>query len=201
MTQHGFSEDLEKWLNGKQKKTLHSLGEVFAEKSFAVLFLVLMFFPSLPIPTGGVTHFVMLPIAMLLSLELIIGRDHIWLPAKAKQRRLGGLTEKRVLPFMMRRIRWFEKFARPRFTGIMTNHRFGQAYGLTVLIYALAAFFAPPFSGLDTLPAFGVVVMSLGIILEDGLIYVIGFISGVIGITLSVLFGAAIAKVVAGIFA
>ena len=51
-----FSDDLESWLHTDEKKTLGSLGDVFAEKSFAVAIMLLMFLPALPIPTGGVTH-------------------------------------------------------------------------------------------------------------------------------------------------
>jgi hypothetical protein len=41
---------------------------------------VLLLGPSaLPLPTGGATH-VFEIIAMLLALELIAGRDQIWLP-------------------------------------------------------------------------------------------------------------------------
>jgi hypothetical protein len=60
-----------------------------------------------------------------------------------------------------------------------------------VLCGSLAAFLAPPFSGLDTLPALGVVVLSLGVLLEDFAIVLIGVIVGAVGIALEVLLGAA----------
>jgi hypothetical protein len=44
--------------------------------------------------------------------------------------------------------------------------------------------FAPPFSGLDTLPALGVVVLSLSILLEDGLVAFLGTLLAATGITL-----------------
>ncbi len=200
MANHTFSNDIEKWLKGSNKKTLANLIEVFDENSFAVVFMMLMFFPSLPIPTGGVTHFVLLPISMLLSLELIIGRDKIWLPDKAQNRPLGDLATKKVLPFLLKRIRWFERFARPRLQGMFDKKMFNRVWGVLVLLYALAAFFAPAFSGLDTLPAFGVVVMSLGYILRDGRIFLMGVASGIIGISLAVAFGAAIAEVMKRVF-
>ena len=40
-------------------------------------------------------------------------------------------------------------------------------FGLVVLGLALTAFLAPPFSGLDTLPSLGVVVLALGYLLAD----------------------------------
>ena len=54
-----------------------------------------------------------------------------------------------------------------------------------------AAFLAPPFTGLDTLPALGVVLISLGVLLEDALIAAAGAILGVVGVALEVVLGAA----------
>jgi hypothetical protein len=55
----------------------------------------------------------------------------------------------------------------------------------------VAAFLAPPFSGLDTLPALGVVLIALGVLLEDVLIAGAGAIMGIVGVTLEVVLGAA----------
>jgi len=51
-----FSDDLDAWLSSDAPKTLEDLGEAFAEKSFAVTILLLMFIPALPLPTGGIAH-------------------------------------------------------------------------------------------------------------------------------------------------
>jgi hypothetical protein len=52
----------------------------FQEKSFAVLFVLLLGVPALPLPTGGATH-VFEVIAVLLALQLTAGRNEIWLPS------------------------------------------------------------------------------------------------------------------------
>jgi len=41
----------------------------------------------------------------------------------------------------------------------------GIVFGLLVLGGSAGAFLAPPFTGLDTLPALGVVLLSLGVLL------------------------------------
>lgn len=51
------------------------------------------------------------------------------------------------------------------------------------------AFFAPPFSGLDTLPALGVVLLSLGFLLEDILVALPGAIVGATGVVLELTLG------------
>ena len=80
-----FSTQLEHWLADDEPKTLGRLGEVFAEKSFAVTIMMLMFLPALPLPTGGITH-VFEAIVVLLALQMVLGRRTIWLPERFAQR-------------------------------------------------------------------------------------------------------------------
>ena len=56
----------------------------------------------------------------------------------------------------------------------------------------LGAFLAPPFSGLDTLPALGVVLLSLGVLLEDVAIVVAGLVVGAGGVVLEIFLGKAV---------
>ena len=78
------SEELGRWLDGDGEKTLSGLIAVFGEKSFAVLFVLLLGVPALPLPTGGATH-VFEIIAVLLALQLIAGRREIWLPERWRE--------------------------------------------------------------------------------------------------------------------
>jgi hypothetical protein len=71
--------------------------------------------------------------------------------------------------------------------------------GLTVFVFSLAAFLAPPFSGLDTLPALGVILIALAVLLDDFAILVLGYLSGIIGITLIVGFSAVIVRLVSSL--
>jgi hypothetical protein len=97
------------------------------------------------------------------------------------------------VPFISRRIRWFEKFSQPRLAGLFAQRWFVRILGLVIIVFATGAALAPPFSGLDTLPALGVVVICLAIILEDVLVLVIGLVIGTGGILLIITIGAAIA--------
>lgn len=175
-----FSDQLEAWLKGGGAKTILGLNKVFAEKSFAVIFLVLMFLPALPLPTGGISH-IFEAIVMLLALEMVVGRRSIWLPNRFKNLEVPGILLTKGLPLMLKRIRWFEQFAKPRLSRYMQKTWFFRFTGLVMFLLTLAAFMAPPFSGLDTLPAFGVVVIALSLILEDMLIYLIGLSLGLLG--------------------
>jgi hypothetical protein len=184
---HGdkVSDRLERWFNADQPKTLGSLIDLFGEKSFAVVFIVLMALPALPLPTGGVTHLFEL-IAMLLALELVVGRRTIWLPRRWKGLELSERSGQRFASLLLRRIRWFEQFSRPRLRSVLHHRLSGALFGTVVFALALTAFIAPPFSGLDTLPALGVVVLALGILLEDFILAAVGFLVGLLGAVLVV---------------
>lgn len=124
-----LSTQLEQWLSGEGEKTLGALVHTFREKSFAILLVLLLGVPALPLPTGGVTH----------VFELIAA----------------------------------------------------IVFGLLALAGTVGAFFAPPFSGLDTLPAVGVVVLALGVLLEDALVALVGIALGTAGVVLELALGAA----------
>lgn len=184
------SDQLEGWLTGDGDKTLGGLIELFEEKSFAILFVLLLGVPALPIPTGGATH-VFEVIAVLLALQLIAGRDEIWLPKKWRARSLVGGKSEKFVTKLMKLIRRLEKISRPRLR-FLFNHRLSNiVFGLLVIAGSVAAFFAPPFSGLDTLPALGVVLLSLAVLLEDILLALVAFAVGLAGILLSLFLGAA----------
>ena len=190
-TQQKVSDQLERWFRGEGPRTLGRLTKAFGEKSFAVVFIVLMAVPAIPLPTGGVTH-VFEVITMLLALELIIGRKTIWLPERWQNLDLAGPTSQKFTTALLKRIRWLERFSHPRLRGMVVHRWSGVIFGITVLALSLVAFIAPPFSGLDTLPALGVVVISLGVLLEDFLMTAIGVVIGAVGALLVVVLGSVV---------
>lgn len=185
-----LADALAEWLEGSGRKTVGSLIELFEEKSFAVLFVVLLGAPALPAPTGGVTH-VFEAIAALLALQLIAGRSEIWLPERWRERELAGDRQERFVGALMRMIRRLERISKPRLR-FLFNHRLSNViFGVLVLGGCVGAFLAPPFTGLDTLPALGVVLLSLGVLLEDFAVAIVGVAVGVAGVALELILGKA----------
>jgi hypothetical protein len=189
-----FSDQLECWLRSDSTKTLGALSEMFAEKSFAATIVLLMFVPALPLPTGGVSHLFEL-IAVVLAAQMVVGRRTIWLPDSWQRRELGGATTEKAIPFMMRWIRRVERFSRPRGARLLEQGWMLRLVGLLLMGLAIGAAIAPPFSGLDTLPAMGAVAVALGIILEDIVVLAVGAVIGTGGIILILTVGAAIVRV------
>jgi hypothetical protein len=130
-------------------------------------------------------------ITVLLALQLIAGRKEIWLPERWRRLEMAGPTQRRFLTTLLRVIRRLERVSRPRFV-FLFNHRLSNVvFGVLVAGLSIAAFLAPPFTGLDTLPAFGAVLISLGVLLEDVVIVVAGVAVGGAGVLLEIVLGSA----------
>lgn len=180
-----FSDELEQWLKSKKPKTIMSLNETFAEKGFAVAFLLLMLLPALPVPTAG--H-VLEVITIILALELVAGRRDFWLPKRLRDNPLGSAATK-ATGKILSLVRFFERFSRPRFADLVAHTIVRRLLGIVIIAFAVAAFFAPPL--MDTFPAMGVVLIALGMLLDDIVFVIIGLLLGSIGIVLEVVFGKA----------
>jgi hypothetical protein len=186
----GVSAELEQWIRERPDATLGSLVELFGAKSFALVFVLLLGAPALPLPTGGVTHVLEL-IAIVLALQLIAGRDEIWLPQRWARLELAGPGRERFVRALLGLIRRLERVSRPRLRCLFAHRLARRVFGALVAGGAAAAFVAPPFTGLDTLPALGVVLVSLGVLLEDAAVVAGGLLVGAAGIALEITLGAA----------
>jgi len=193
------SDQLERWLRGDRKKTLGSLIDLFGERGFAIVFVVLMALPALPVPTGGATH-VLEVITGLLALELIVGRREVWLPQRFQRFELGGTSRQKFVTMLLARIRWLERFSRPRGRWLFRHRVSGMVFGLVVLGLTATAFLSPPFSGLDTLPSIGVVLLALGVLVEDYILAAAGLVVGALGVVAVIWLGNLVADALKQLF-
>ena len=88
-------------------------------------------------------------------------------------------------------IRRLERFSRPHLRFLFDHRLSNIVFGLLVIGGSAGAFLAPPFTGLDTLPSLGVVLLSLGVLLEDFIVVVVALVVGVAGVVLEVVLGRA----------
>ncbi len=188
-----FGDEMEGWLKGEDV-SLASLLHFFGRRSFALAFVILMAPSALPIPTGGVTH-VLEFIALVFAVQLLVGRQDLWIPHRWHHRSVVGDGNGRLVRGLLRFIRWCERWARPRGT-FLFGHRGGNfVFGLLVVLGAVGALLAPPFTGLDTLPSLGVVILSLGVLFRDVVIATLGIVVMAVGITIEIMLGAALINV------
>jgi hypothetical protein len=194
------SDQIESWLASAGDKTLGGLIDMFEEKSFALIFILLLGVPALPLPTGGATH-VFEIIAILVALQLVAGRDKIWLPERWRKVELGtGGGRTRFIRGLMKAIRLIERLSRPQLRFLFDHRASNAVFGLLVIAGSLAAFLAPPFTGLDTLPSLGTVLLSLGVLLEDFALVVLALIVGGAGVLVEIVLGKAAVRGIGHLF-
>ena len=195
MNDNRFSTQLKAILSQETPPTIREVSEIFAEKSIAFLILVLMIPSALPIPTGGITNIFEI-IVMLFALELTSGRHGIWLPKKWENKNIPqGWSSKassvRIIAFIER----VEKLSKPRWSRVVNYPLSQRIIGMIIFLLAFCAFIAPPFSGLDTLPSVGIVLIALAIVFNDFLLVVLGIVLVAIGIYLIVILGSFVLRI------
>ena len=194
-----FSDALEHWLNSDTPKSLGSMNDVFGEKTFAVAIAVLMIVSATPLPTGGIT-LVFQIVAALVAAQMVLGLSAIWVPARWRDHELGNKATRKAIPFVMRRLRWLEQHSHPRWARLFHNRLVLRLIGVSIMVVAIVASLAPPFTFLDTLPALGAVMIALAIILEDVMVLIAGIGIGTGGILLFVSVGAAVIHFLQSVF-
>ena len=194
-----ISKKLHTVLYGTRKQTIGNLLTAFEEKSFAFIFVLLMALPALPIPTGGLVH-VFEVIVVFLAIQLVIGRQSLWLPQFLAKKPLPKTLRDGILKKLNTYIMWVEQHSKRRAAFLVSSRWAIAFHAISIIVFTAFAFFAPPFTGLDTLPSLGVVVMSLAIILDDGLILLLGYLIGIIGCVVVVGLGAGVVTAVGQLF-
>lgn len=148
--------------------------EALHERGFGFLLFVFSLPAALPIPGLGINTIIALPL-FFLTTQQMMGRQSIWIPEKIKYKSISrSFFEKAVtksLPF----IKKIEFFLKPRL-GFMTQGIFSNLIGLAGLIMALSVTIPLPMT--NTVPAFGIALMALGVIMRDGLAVIVGAVVG-----------------------
>lgn len=188
-----FSKQVEKWLDSKEPKTLGRMADVFGKSSFATIFILCMALPATPLPTGGITH-VLEALVLIVAFQTILGLKNIWLPSRLKERVLPDVVVGKLLPKFIYYLKKLEKHSRIRGEKILNNTWTERFAGLMVLVFTLGAMFAVPFSNLDTLVSVGVVVLSLGLVLNDISFFIVGILIGSAGLVLEITVGTIVAR-------
>jgi hypothetical protein len=184
-----LSDDLEACLH-EHGVTLGRVNDTLDERGFALVLMLLLMPSALPIPTGGVTHVLEL-CAIVVVLQMISGRPELWLPRRISGHQLGETFTDKAAPKVLRFLRWFERHSRPRGARVLATKPVVSLLGVVLLLFVIGAIAAPPFTGLDTLPSLGVVLVCIGLLLRDALVVVAGLVTGAIGVVLTIALGLA----------
>ncbi len=164
-----------------------TLGEVVDRlgwRGFGLIMIVLALPTLIPVlPPGSAATIGALYI--LLSLQVLIGRDEPWLPRRARRFRLSARAvaalRQRGVPFLRR----LERFSRPR--AVWWDDRvLSRGVAGLVLIFGVILLLPLPF--LNTLPALAVLILGMGLLNRDGVFLLVGLLLAV-AVVLIIIFG------------
>ncbi|MCB9982201.1 MAG: exopolysaccharide biosynthesis protein [Rhodospirillales bacterium] len=154
--------------------------EALHERGFGFLLFIFALPAALPLPGLGVNVIIALPL-LFLTVQQALGRHSIWIPETMKHKSISkarfDATVEGALPF----IRKIEIFVRPRF-GFMTQGGFGNVIGLAGLVMTLSICIPLPLT--NTVPAMGIALMAVGVIMRDGLAVIGGMVLGLVWVAM-----------------
>ena len=164
----------------KEKICTFDLLEALHERGFGFLLFIFALPAAIPLPGLGVNLIVAAPL-LFFTAQQAMGRHTIWIPEKIKYKSVSrDGFEKMVnaaLPFITK----LEILVRPRL-GFITQGVFSNLIGLAGVIMALSICVPLPLT--NTVPAMGIALMAVGVIMRDGLAVIGGMIIGLVWVAM-----------------
>lgn len=159
-------------LTEDQAVTLGELRDRLARRGFGLLMILLALPTLIPVlPPGSAAAVGLLYI--LLSLQMLFGKDEPWLPKRMSRYRLSARVitalRTRGIPFLRR----IERFSRPR--PLLLDERI-LSRGVALVVLVLGIVLLSPLPFLNTLPALAVLLMGIGLLNRDGVFIAAGLL-------------------------
>jgi hypothetical protein len=154
--------------------SIGTLVDSFGERAFGALMFIFAVPNIIPTPPGT-SAILGLPL-IILTWQLMIGRQSLWLPEAIRKRRisrevLGGFVSK-VMPVMGK----LERVLKPRFGLIVSSDLAERLIGFVTFALSLVLFLPLPFNNM--LPAAAISCIALGLAERDGVAVGFGYLLG-----------------------
>jgi hypothetical protein len=145
-------------------------------RAFGPVVLICALPEALPLPIAGISAVIGIPL-LLLSIQLLLGFSKPWLPQWLGNRSIKRQNLEQAIHYILRFLRKFEYVIRPRWK-FATTPPTQRVLGLLFLLLSVVIFLPIPFGNI--LPAIAIVIISLGLIEEDGVLVVVGIIAAIL---------------------
>jgi hypothetical protein len=154
--------------------TIGEIVDALYDRSWGVV-IILFALPNSILPIAWVLGS---PI-LLFTVQMIMGRQELWLPEFMRRQRLSQETFARIMDYVVRYLGKIEAWLRPRWNFLTTDpmERVIGAYMTFITIILLVP--VVPFG--NALPAFGLAIMAAGLLEKDGLAILVGALIGLVG--------------------
>lgn len=185
-------ERMEQAAEEQEQVSIGSIMEAIGSRSFGPLLLfagVILFSPLSGMPGMPTT---MSLLVLLIAIQLLMRRDHFWLPHWIINRSMHQKKIKKVVRKLWRPARFIDRLLKPRLKKLTHS---GGTRAVAVLCILLALFTPAmevvPFSA--SIAGAAIAAFALSLITEDGLLALIAFVlaASVVGLIISSIFFAA----------
>jgi hypothetical protein len=154
----------------KERVYLRDLVDNMGDRAFASVLFIFALPEALPLPVAGVSAILGIPL-MMFSAQLLLGFSKPWIPSWIANRSLKRKDFEKLIKKFLLTLEKFENVIRPRWK-FVTKPLAQRILGLLLLILAIIIALPIPFGNM--LPAIVIVIISLGLIEQDGLVIVLG---------------------------
>lgn len=159
--------------------SLGNLVRSMHDRGFALLMMILVLPNCVPIPIPpGMSTVFSIPL-LFLAVQMVAGREALWIPEGLKQKRISKSILQRALGIATPRLAKIERIMKPRFNALASVHS-ERLVGFIWLLLAISI--AVPLPMTNFLPGVGILISALGLLGRDGLVMLLGFFIGSMGV-------------------
>lgn len=160
--------------------TLGDIARALRNRSIVALLLFLALPTALPVQVPGVSSLFGVPL-MLLSTQLMLRRERLWLPSRIAARTVKRADFERLVAAMLPWVRRFERVLRPRLSWAAQSWAMVPV-GAVCLV--LSTIIALPIPLGHVIPSWAIAVIALGVLERDGLAVAVGIALALLGFAL-----------------
>jgi hypothetical protein len=167
--------DIVKTMDTSADTDIGTLVDSLGERAFGALMFIFAVPNIIPTPPGT-SAILGLPL-VILTWQLMIGRQSIWLPEVIRKRKISrevlGSFVSKVLPYMGK----IEKVLKPRFGLFVSSDASERVIGFITFALSLVLFLPIPLNNM--LPAAAISCIALGLAERDGIAVGLGYVLGI----------------------
>jgi hypothetical protein len=162
-----LSDLLEEYANSYtgEAVAISDLVHLLGPRSIGALLLVFALPIALPVPMPGISFVFGIPL-LLLSAQLALNFQHIWLPKFISEKSIPADRFRKIIGYAIPILRRMEKLVRPRFT-YLARDWVKIPVGIICILLSLVVALPIPFG--NVLPCLAISFFALGLIQQDGL--------------------------------
>lgn len=166
--------DIVRSIDTSQDTTIGALADSLGERAFGALLFIFAVPNAIPMPPGT-SAILGLPL-VILTWQVMVGRQTLWLPQAVRKRRISRdmlqTFVNKVTPVMAR----LERILKPRLAFAVSSNLAERLIGLVAFPLALILFLPIPFGNIP--PALSIACLALGLAERDGAAVILGYVLG-----------------------